>query len=733
MRRGRFKVWKCIAHITRWPRVTTSTKGIVPDLLWGYAMPNRSALTIGFVLRVLFCAMLMLITSLLLVPIYGDLRQRTDSAEVARTAHAARVVFEALQNLRLERGPTRTTLEGKEPASVEFLSLVNDLRAKSQPALAAVVEECGAIDCVGSKSETYSGLRVSIDKLTAIRKEAETALRVRLADRPANIASDFSAASTDLIDRLEEMSNILGDKVRTGDAETAELIEIKQLGWLARDAVGLERNALSEALNANAISPALQKRMAELSGRAEVTWAVVRQLGQSAPQQIREAINDAHDVAFGKYEKLRRALVEALATGRPAPVSPDELTKSSNAALEALTVVPNTAIAAAERHAFLKQAHANHSLALHLLLLAIAGSLGAAGFIVAQWRVTGPISEITRIMRRLADGDATVEIPDTGRRDEVGEMARALEVFKENALERVSAERNEAHERAVAERKTEMNRLADEFATEIGHVVDVVSSSASELEGAAGSLTATAETTQRLSDAVAATAQQLSANVRSVFSASEAMTSSANDISRRVQESRLIAQTAVIQAERTDHSMSELSKAAQRIGDVIKLINAIAQQTNLLALNATIEAARAGEAGRGFAVVASEVKSLASQTAKATEEIATQIGGMQTATHDAVVTINEIGTTIGKISELSAEIAAAVEHQDVATQDVARNVDEASGATSEVASNVTNMTRGVSETGSASLRVLASAQALAKEGGKLKREVDKFLAKVRAA
>jgi hypothetical protein len=169
-----------------------------------------------------------------------------------------------------------------------------------QPALAAVVEERGV---------AYSGLRVSIDKLTAIRREAEAALRVRLADRPANIASDFNAASTDLIDRLEEMSNVLGDKVRTGDAETAELIEIKQLGWLARDAIGLERNALSEALNAKAISPVLQKRVAELRGRAEVTWAVVRRLGQSAPRKIRDAVNNAQDVAFGKYETLRRALV----------------------------------------------------------------------------------------------------------------------------------------------------------------------------------------------------------------------------------------------------------------------------------------------------------------------------------------------------------------------------------------------------------------------------------------
>jgi hypothetical protein len=157
-RRERFKVWKSIGHITRWPGVTTSTKGTVPDLSRGYAMPNRSALTIGFVLRALFCAMLVLIISLLLLPIDGDLRQRADSAEVARTAHAARLIFEALQNLRLERGPTRTTLEGKEPASVEFLSLVNDLRAKSQPALAAVVEECGVVDCVGPKAGNLFGI-----------------------------------------------------------------------------------------------------------------------------------------------------------------------------------------------------------------------------------------------------------------------------------------------------------------------------------------------------------------------------------------------------------------------------------------------------------------------------------------------------------------------------------------------------------------------------------------------
>src|SRR5207237_1395922 len=214
------------------------------------------------------------------------------------------------------------------------------------------------------------------------------------------------------------------------------------------------------------------------------------------------------------------------------------------------------------------------------------------------------------------------------------------------------------------------------------------------LEAAARTLTKTAEVTQELSGAVAAASEQASANVQSVASATEEMTSSVNEISRQVQESSRIAVEAVKQAQQTDARINELSKAAGRIGDVVKLITAIAEQTNLLALNATIEAARAGEAGRGFAVVASEVKQLASQTAKATDEIGTQIAGMQTATQDSVAAIKEIGGTINRISEIASTIAAAVEEQGAATQEIARNVGEAARGTQQVASNITNVNRG---------------------------------------
>jgi methyl-accepting chemotaxis protein len=314
-------------------------------------------------------------------------------------------------------------------------------------------------------------------------------------------------------------------------------------------------------------------------------------------------------------------------------------------------------------------------------------------------------------------------------------MAAAVGVFKDNMLEaeRLRAEQSGNEQRAAAQRKADMHKLADEFQAAVGAIVDTVSSASTELEAAAGTLTRTAEVTQELSGTVAAASEQASANVQSVASSTEEMTSSVNEISRQVQESSKIAVEAVRQAQQTDVRINQLSQAAGRIGDVVKLITAIAEQTNLLALNATIEAARAGEAGRGFAVVASEVKQLASQTAKATDEISTQIAGMQTATQDSVAAIKEIGGTIGRISEIASTIAAAVEEQGAATQEIARNVGEAAKGTQQVASNITDVNRGASETGSASAQVLSSAQSLSHESNHLKAEVDKFLMTVRAA
>ena len=349
--------------------------------------------------------------------------------------------------------------------------------------------------------------------------------------------------------------------------------------------------------------------------------------------------------------------------------------------------------------------------------------------------VTKAIFAMVQAMVRLAKGDMRVEIPGVGRRDEIGEMASAVDVFKTNMIdtERLRRERTELEQRQAEQRRADMQRLAGDFEAAVGEIVETVSSASTELEASAATLTGTAKHSQELATSVASASEEASTSVQTVASATEELSSSVNEISRQVQSSARMASAAVDQAKATTMKVSELSKAATNIGDVVELINTIAGQTNLLALNATIEAARAGEAGRGFAVVASEVKALAEQTAKATGEIGQQISHIQAATQDSVHAIKEISSTIEQLSEVSSTIASAVEEQGAATQEISRNIQQAAHGTQLVSSNIADVQRGATETGSASTQVLSSAQSLAVESHRLRKEVDRFLVTVRAA
>lgn len=470
------------------------------------------------------------------------------------------------------------------------------------------------------------------------------------------------------------------------------------------------RSALDEAKRLTADNPSQQKRLEQID-RTASEWrqdVAEREIAlMHAQQTVTEARNIEAGGAGKKYMDGIRALVREVIDAEASLLS------VRAAAAAAATSSSYTMIIVG---------------GIGMLLVAIASLL------LLNAAVTRGIVAMTAAMGRLAQNDMTIDIPFSDRLDEVGEMAKAVQVFKDNAIRVSKLEQKEAEDRQAEQRKAETMKLAvASFEDAVGEIVQTVSSASTQLEASARNLNSTAARSQELTTKVSSTSQDCSSNVQSVASATEELSSSVNEISRQVQESARMANDAVNQARQTNDRVAELSKAAGRINDVVELISSIAGQTNLLALNATIEAARAGEAGRGFAVVASEVKALAEQTSKATGEIGQQITGIQEATQQSVGAIKEISSTIEKLSEISSAIAAAVEEQGAATQDISRNVQQAANGTQQVSANISDVQRGASETGTASSQVLSAAQTLASDSNRLKAEVSKFLNTVKAA
>jgi methyl-accepting chemotaxis protein len=374
--------------------------------------------------------------------------------------------------------------------------------------------------------------------------------------------------------------------------------------------------------------------------------------------------------------------------------------------------------------------------ALHSMILsgiAIVMALAIA-FLLAR-AIVRPVKAMTGAMGRLSQGDMSTVIPGTERKDEIGDMSKAVQIFKDSMVEteRLRAEQEQQKLAAAAQRKADMARLADQFEAAVGGIVKTVASAATELRASAQSMSSTAEETNKQAQAVASASNEAATSVQTVAAAAEELTVSVDEISRQITSSNDIASKAVREAETTNNEVASLATAAQKIGDVVRLIEEIASQTNLLALNATIEAARAGEAGKGFAVVASEVKTLATQTGKATEEISSQIAAVQSATEHSVTAIQGIGETIRSISSISGSIAAAVEEQTAATREIARNVQQAAQGTSEVTENIVSVSQAANDTGAAASQVLGSAEELSQQAELLRGELSRFIEVVRAA
>jgi methyl-accepting chemotaxis protein len=367
--------------------------------------------------------------------------------------------------------------------------------------------------------------------------------------------------------------------------------------------------------------------------------------------------------------------------------------------------------------------------------LAIATLVCLGSGMVIVITVARPILRISGAMARLAAGDLAVEVEGLGRGDEVGQLAKSLQVFKDNgfALKRLEAEQVEFRKKTEADQKAALNKTADAFEVKVGSLVAMLSSGATELEATAQSMSSTATQTNQQASTVAAAAEEAAAGVQTVAAAAEELTSSIREISRQVAQSSMITGKAVIDARRTDTIVRALAEGAQKIGQVVDLISSIAGQTNLLALNATIEAARAGDAGKGFAVVASEVKSLATQTAKATDEIGAQIKQIQSATAEAVEAIKAINATVEEVSTIATTIASAVEEQGAATSEISRNVQQTAASAQEVTINIAGVSQAANDTGAAASQVLGAAGNLSKQAEQLTAEMKSFLVGVRAA
>ena len=506
--------------------------------------------------------------------------------------------------------------------------------------------------------------------------------------------------------------------------------------WVIEENLHHERSKLAVLLvKGRRFRPADAVDLGVLRGRIASGWDRIRHYMSRADSDpvIAAAVTAARSGIFDKFDEMRDAIYKAGLSGDPYPVTYIVWLDEAEKALQGITELSNIVAVASDDVASDAVALGQRNIVIDVGLLIVGAVASLLSLYIVLFRVTRPLGRMTATMSQLAAGNIEIAIPWAHRRDEIGEMGRALRVFRENSAEKnqLELEQTEKEATARAEKRQAIMELADRFEQQVRSTVESVTAEIERVRHSASQLTASAEESSKQSAAVAVSSQQASANVATVATAAEQLSASIAEIGRQAEQSADIAGRAVSQAGRADKTIRNLSESAVRIGEVVDLINEIAGQTNLLALNATIEAARAGEAGKGFAVVAQEVKNLANQTARATEEISAQIGAVQSETHDAVVDIREIRDIIGEINDISATIASAVEEQGSSTREIARNVQQAAKGTEEVNANIDNVAAAADETGVAANNVMSATETLTGRAADLSREIDRFLGGIR--
>jgi methyl-accepting chemotaxis protein len=660
----------------------------------------------------------------------------SDAHRVAKLASASRSLFAALIGTRLERGTEIAALASENPIDSSSEADIATYRRSSEEGYAESMKALESIDVAGLAT-TASTLRSTHDTVVALRAKADAAVRLAKAGRDGALAQEYPKTTQSLLDAFVATSDQLEASIKLVDPVVDHFLSVKRAAWTTRLNLGSATVRTQSAVAAGKPwQPADLLGWREDRARASIAWKIVTEAAAraDAPQALVDGVAKAERNFSGPYFDALKSLTERLATGQDAGIAVNDLRKDDTTTTTYVVDALNLALDQMVSRADHQASRAMVNLVVSALILVAALALAGFGFIIVSRRVSRPILMLTELIGRLAEQDYRVEIPAVARHDEVGRMTEALIVLRENGRRAQEEERARSHEQEErVQRAGQIDSRCRTFDGQVGTTLASVEQAVAKLLHSAKAMTATAGHSSQTAVSVSSAATEASASVNIVAAATEELSSSVAEIGRQMSQSTRISNEAIDKAAETDRSIAGLTTASQKIGEIIALINGIASQTNLLALNATIEAARAGDAGRGFAVVASEVKILATQTARATEEIAEQVANIQKMTEEAVGGVRSMTGVIREMGSITTGIAAAIEEQGAATGEIARNVHEVAEATNTITALMTDVSRAVDDSRNVADEVRSAAEIMSEQSIGLKGEVAGFLDGIRDA